>query len=142
MTSEYVPVKLRRRLLAESDGRCAYCRSSAIITGMPLEIEHIIPRAQGGKTTFGNLRLACHRCNEFKGDRTEASDPLTQEIVALFNPRAQLWHEHFAWSRDGLEIIGLTACGRATALTLRLNNEEILAARHIWVAVGLHPPDN
>lgn len=52
MSSDYIPTALRHRLRADSDGRCAYCRSSEIITGMPLEFEHIAPRAQGGKTTF------------------------------------------------------------------------------------------
>jgi hypothetical protein len=106
---------------------------------MPLEVEHIIPRARGGKTTLKNLCLACHRCNEYKGDRMEAPDPVTGEMVVLFNPRTQVWHEHFRWSRDGVEIIGLTATGRATVQTLHLNNEEIVAARCLWIAVGLHP---
>jgi hypothetical protein len=107
---------------------------------MPLEVEHIIPRARRGKTTFNNLCLACHRCNEYKSDRVEAKDPVTGEAVPLFNPRLQRWPEYFKWSRDGAEIVGTTPCGRATAEALRLNNEDIVAARHIWVLVGFHPP--
>jgi len=107
---------------------------------MPLEADHIIPRARGGKTTFKNLCLACSRCNEYKSDRAEAVDPATGEAAPLFNPRTQAWHEHFQWSRDGSEIAGLTLSGRATVEALRLNNEEIVAARLIWIAVGLHPP--
>lgn len=140
MTSGYIPVALRRQLRSEGDRRCAYCRSSETITGMPLEVEHILPRARGGRTTLKNLCLSCSRCNEYKGDRTEATDPATGEIVALFNPRTQTWHEHFGWSRSSVEIVGLTTCGRATIEALRLNNDEIVAARHVWVAVGLHPP--
>jgi hypothetical protein len=107
---------------------------------MPLEVEHITPRARGGKTSLKNLCLACHRCNEYKGDRIEAPDPMTGETVALFNPRSQVWYEHFRWNRNGTKIIGLTATGRATVGSLRLNNEEIVAARRLWVALGLHPP--
>jgi hypothetical protein len=107
---------------------------------MPLEVEHIIPRARHGKTTFNNLCLACHRCNEYKGDRVEALDSVTGETVPLFNPYLPRWHEHFKWSRNGVEIVGTTQCGRATVNALRLNNEDIVAARHIWVMVGFHPP--
>jgi 5-methylcytosine-specific restriction endonuclease McrA len=62
---------------------------------MPLDIEHIIPEAAGGPTVRANLWLACHRCNEFKGDRTHATDPVSGKSVRLFNPRTQKWHEHF-----------------------------------------------
>jgi hypothetical protein len=58
----------------------------------------------------------------------------------LFNPRRQLWREHFVWSGDGTQIIGLTACGRATVLALKMNNDDIVAARRLWVSVGWHPP--
>ena len=108
--------------------------------GMPLEVDHIIPHARGGKTTLSNLCLACRRCNEFKGNRTQASDPVSQKRFLLFNPNTQFWHEHFKWSHDGIRIIGMTPCGRATVKALQLNNEDILAARQLWTAVGLHPP--
>lgn len=109
---------------------------------MPLVVEHIIPRAHGGKTTFGNLCLSCHRCNQYKGDWIEARDHATGEITRLFHPRLQRWHEHFEWSRDGTKIIGKTVCGRATVEALRLNNEEIVASRDIWAILGFHPPIN
>ena len=140
MSSTYVSPALRQRLRSESGRRCAYCQSSEVLSGMPPEVEHIIPRAHRGKTSFNNLCLACHRCNEYKGDRVEAMDPVTGEAVPLFNPRLQRWSEHFKWSRDGAGIVGTTPCGRATAEALRLNNEDIVAARHIWVMVGFHPP--
>ncbi|MCP4680565.1 MAG: HNH endonuclease, partial [Deltaproteobacteria bacterium] len=69
--------------------------------------------ADGGPTTEENLWLACRRCNEFKGSRTRARDPQTGIMKTLFNPRKQIWSEHFVWSKDGGEIIGKTACGRA-----------------------------
>lgn len=107
---------------------------------MPLEIEHIIPQAAGGLTVRENLWLACHRCNEFKGDRTQAVDPLTGERVALFNPRTQRWREHFTWSPDGTLVVGLTPSGRATVVALQLNNLYVVEARRFWVEAGWHPP--
>jgi len=59
--------------------------------------------------------------------------------VSLFHPRQQHWHEHFAWSEDGTQIIGLTSCGRATIEALQLNHSLIVATRTIWVQTGYHP---
>lgn len=87
-----------------------------------------------------NLWFACHRCNEFKGNRTQARDPVTEELVQFFNPRTQHWFEHFTWSPDGTHIIGITACGRATVIGLQLNNTHIVAARRFWVQTGFFPP--
>ncbi|MBC8448448.1 MAG: HNH endonuclease [Chloroflexi bacterium] len=140
MTPAYIPVELRQQIRADAGRRCGYCRSPEVLTGMPLEIEHIIPEAAGGLTVRENLWLACHRCNEFKGDRTHAVDPFTGERVVLFNPRTQRWREHFAWSPDGTLIVGLTPCGRATVVALRLNNEYVVEARCFWVEAGWWPP--
>lgn len=140
MSSGYIPAALKRQLRVASDRRCSYCRSSELLTGIPLEIEHIIPRVRGGKTALSNLCLACHRCNEFKGDRIAAYDSVAAKIISIFNPQTQSWHEHFKWSPDGIEIIGITPCGRVTVTALQLNNEDVVAARHLWVAVGFHPP--
>ena len=62
------------------------------------------------------------------------------ENVALFNPRQQKWSQHFAWSEDGTKIIGLTACGRATVIALKLNNSLAVIVRRNWVKAGWHPP--
>ncbi len=140
MSPGYVSVELRRLVQTDAGKHCGYCRSSEVLTGMPLEIEHIIPEAAGGPTTRENLWLACHRCNEYKGHRTHAIDPQTQVRVALFNPRTQNWSEHFAWSLDGTNILGLTACGRATINILRLNNEYVVTARQFWFEAGWWPP--
>lgn len=107
---------------------------------MSLVFDHIIPEAAGGQTTRENLWLACERCNRHKADRTTAIDPDTGQAVPLFNPRAQAWRAHFAWSHDGTEIIGLTEVGRATVIALRLNHPLAVTARRYWVRAGWHPP--
>jgi hypothetical protein len=131
---------LRARVAATAGHCCGYCRTPQRIAGFRLNIEHIIPEARGGKTVEENLWLACHACNEFKGTRVQGRDPETGKRVRLWNPRRQAWHDHFAWSEDATEIIGLTPCGRATVVTLQLNREEIVAARALWVQVGWWPP--
>ena len=105
-----------------------------------MHVEHIIPLASGGSSDESNLCLSCAWCNSYKGSITHAMDPLTKEIVPLFNPRTQVWFEQFQWSDDGVEIVGLTPTGRATVIALRLNNEYIVPARKQWVIAGWHPP--
>lgn len=133
--------KIRARVADLAGHRCSYCQSPEIV-GIPMLIDHIVPLSEGGNSRIDNLCLACYRCNEFKGAKQAGNDPLTQTPVGLFRPRAQKWAEHFAWSRDGLRVIGLTACGRATVELLHLNDPRLMQARRIWMLVGLHPPLN
>ena len=103
-------------------------------------MEHILPRSLGGTDDRENLAASCYRCNEFKGVKTHAVDPETGQLVALFNPRTQIWTEHFTWVNGGTHIAGNTPIGRATVMALRLNNENVVEARAIWVEAGWHPP--
>lgn len=131
--------KIRRQMADLSRHRCSYCRSPEIV-GVPMVIDHIVPLSDGGNSDIENLCLSCYRCNEFKGAKQTSVDPLTQSPMTLFRPRAQRWAEHFVWSRDGLRVMGLTACGRVTVETLHLNDLRLIQARRIWMLVGLHPP--
>jgi hypothetical protein len=83
----------------------------------------------------------CELCNQYKWTQTEDLDPQSAEIVSLFNPRQQQWQEHFTWSPEGTEIIGLTACGRATVGALRFNNSLAVTMHKNWVKAGWHPPN-
>jgi hypothetical protein len=106
-----------------------------------LEIEHLIPRAQGGTDEEENLWLCCPLCNRHKGNLTIAPDPETGQAVPLFNPRHQNWFDHFRWTIDGLRIMGLTPSGRATVAALHLSNDpDALLVRSYWVQAGWHPP--
>ena len=107
---------------------------------MPLEVEHIIPEALGGDSTESNLWLACPSCNRHKAQRIHAIDPETGNDVPLFNPRRQLWHDHFSWQDNGLYIVGVTPIGRATVHVLHMNNSFVVRARRGWIIAGWHPP--
>jgi hypothetical protein len=61
--------------------------------------------------------------------------------VALFNPRTQVWSEHFCWSADGVYIHGITPTGRGTVVALQLNNELAVEVRRNWILAGWHPPE-
>jgi hypothetical protein len=105
-----------------------------------LEIEHLVPRAKGGSDEEDNPWLSCGLCNRYKGAQTSATDPLTGNVVRLFNSRHDKWLEHFRWSTDGVRIEGLTDVGRATVEALKLNNELAVEVRRNWVRAGWHPP--
>ena len=140
MSEEYIPKALRDRVSRQARYRCGYCLTLETIVGAPMEIDHIIPQALGGPTEEDNLWLACSLCNDHKGDRIAALDPVTGEITRLFDPRHQAWREHFAWTPEGDRIIGLTPIGRATVTALNLNRPSLVKARQAWVSVGWHPP--
>ncbi len=140
MSSAYVAKRLRARVAKQARYRCGYCLSAEAVTGLALDIEHLIPLALGGTTVEENLWLACSACNSFKGHRISARDPGGGELVRLFNPREQDWGEHFAWLDGGTRIAGQTSVGRATEKALRLNRSLLVKARRGWVDAGWHPP--
>lgn len=131
-----IPDRLRSEVVARAAGCCEYCL-------LPVEgqiawfpIDHITPRSRGGETASGNLALACPRCNAHKWAAVSAVDPETEQRAPLFDPRQQVWEEHFQWSGSA-EIEGRTPCGRATVARLKMNNPEIVAIRRVLIELGI-----
>ncbi len=135
-----LPANFRQWIFTRAEHRCEYCQTARRLIGMPLVIDHILPRTKGGTDEQDNLCAACYRCNEFKGDRTFGHDPIANELIQLYNPRTDKWHEHFRWENGGVYIVGQTSMGRATVLALRLNNEYVVESRALWSLQGWHPP--
>jgi|SRR5579859_970380 len=146
MAQPYIPLEVERRVRASAQNRCGYCLAPQALVMARLEIEHLIPRSHFAANdpdadAESNLWLACPICNGHKSDKIAALDPETQEIVSLFNPRVQIWSEHFQWSEDGIRVIGRTPVGRATVIALHLADDpEALRVRVNWVIAGWHPP--
>lgn len=136
----YLSEEIRQQVRQRAKNRCEYCLSLQDYIMGRLQIDHIYPLAKGGLDIEDNLCLACELCNSKKWTQTEQLDPKTKKIVPLYNPRKQNWNEHFSWSEEGTEIIGLTACGRATAIFLDLNDTLATTVRRNWVRAGWHPP--
>jgi 5-methylcytosine-specific restriction endonuclease McrA len=65
---ELAGYEVREYMLEKWGRKCAYCSR----TGLPLQIEHIIPKSRGGSDRISNLTLACEGCNQRKGTRTAA----------------------------------------------------------------------
>lgn len=54
---------VREYLLEKWGRRCSYCNAERV----PLQVEHIHPKALGGSNAVSNLALACEPCNKRKG---------------------------------------------------------------------------
>jgi hypothetical protein len=119
---------LREFVVLRADSRCEYCRAHQ--NSEPyyrFHLEHVIPKQHGGADDEGNLALACPYCNRRKGPNLAGLDPIDGELVRLFNPRMQVWSEHF--EVVGSTIIGQTDVGRTTVALLDMNNPVRVAQR-------------
>jgi 5-methylcytosine-specific restriction endonuclease McrA len=135
-----VSSKIQAKVRKDAKNRCGYCLLPQEILMGKLEIEHLLPIAKGGTDEEENLWLACRDCNSFKSSKVYVFDDETNRQVKLFNPRTQNWRKHFRFSENKITIIGKTACGRATIVALRMNNEQAVSARSRWVEAGWYPP--
>ena len=74
-------------LLEKFGRRCAYCDASEV----PLNIDHVHPKAKGGSNRVSNLTLACVPCNQKKGARDVneflAHDPKRLERILAQSKR-------------------------------------------------------
>jgi len=57
--------EVREYLLLKWNHRCAYCDASSV----PLELDHVHPRAKHGSNRVSNLVAACTPCNRRKGNQ-------------------------------------------------------------------------
>jgi HNH endonuclease len=140
MKSERVTARLRKIVSERAGECCEYCWSQSKYSTESFSVEHIRPRGLRGKSTPDNLALACQGCNSRKAMRTEGQDPLSGRIVPFYNPRQQVWSDHFEWGRDFSVIVGTTVVGRATVEGLQLNREGVVHLRRVLSSVGEHPP--
>jgi len=96
---ELAGYEVREYVLEKWGPACAYCHR----TGVPLELDHIVPRSRPGTShRVSNLAPACRPCNQEKGDRTaaefghpevqaKARQPL-QDVAAVNASRWALFH--------------------------------------------------
>jgi hypothetical protein len=131
---------MRALVRERAHGWCEYCHASEQWQYVEFTMEHIVPLAAGGETEPGNLALCCFSCNRRKWDRRAGIDPAIGREHPIFNPRTESWNDHFAWSRDGLVIVGQTATGRATVIALEMNRERVRQIRAADAALARHPP--
>jgi len=76
--------EIREYLLAKWNHACAYCG----VKDVPLNLDHIVPRARGGSNRVSNLACACIKCNEAKGARP-VEEFLAERTAVLARVKAQ-----------------------------------------------------
>lgn len=91
----------RRNLFARDENRCQYCGKRFATS--ELSLDHVVPRSQGGETSWENIVCACVECNVRKGGRTPnqarmhlikaPKRPKTSPLVSikLGNQKYQSW---------------------------------------------------
>ena len=134
-----IDARLRKEVESRAGALCEYCKSPAKFSTAGFSIDHILPRAAEGTDVFENLAYSCLGCNDYKHAATEATDPLTGDVVRLYNPRTDDWAAHFDCSIDLEIVIGLTPIGRATVERLRLNREGVVNLRRALRMADFHP---
>jgi hypothetical protein len=131
---------VRQEVILRAGNVCEYCHLPQSAYPVPFEIDHVIAKQHGGKTILSNLALACLHCNGHKGPNLSGIDWSTArgKLARLFNPRRHKWGHHFRY--DGPVLVGKTAIGRATILTLAMNDPVTVVLRQELIEQGVFPP--
>jgi 5-methylcytosine-specific restriction endonuclease McrA len=137
MTSNPISASLRQLVIERAKGRCEYCLIHQDVSIYSHEVDHIIALKHSGQTIAENLALSCLPCNRHKGSDFATIDPNTGEIVPLFNPRRQVWDEHFTLNNGRIE--GITLIGQATARLLMFNTPTRILERQLLIAQKRYP---
>lgn len=122
-----------------ADHRCEYCHAPELVFNFPFEVEHIIPLSRQGTDDEANLALACRCCNLRKGTRISAITLDSNTEVRFFHPRQDQWSEHFQVNTESGMVIGITSIGKVTEENLEMNSSFQVAARQLWIRLGLFP---
>lgn len=116
---------------------CEYCLVPRLAY-YRFHLDHVIAEQHGGQSDLENICLCRMDCNLKKGPNIASIDPVTGQLVRLFNPRQDIWREHF--ELKGAGIIGMTEIGRATVFLLDFNTDARLTLRRSLLLEGLLQP--
>lgn len=129
--------QLRTGVARRARHRCEYCLILEDDAGFQHEVDHILSRKHGGSSVSDNLAYACVICNRSKGSDVASINPYTGDAVRLFNPRRDVWADHFRF--EGPRIEAQTDIGVATIRVLQLDRLDRVAERRLLQAIGRYP---
>ena len=125
--------EVREYLLDQWGRACVYCGA----TGVPLQVEHIIPKSQGGSNRISNLTLACAPCNLTKGTQTAAEFGYPDVQVPAREPlkdaafmNATRWRLY-----EELQATGLPVEGGSGGRTKQQRTDHLLPKEHYYDAL-------
>ncbi len=134
--SRYISDNLRQLVSKRAEYRCEYCCLSEKRSFFTFHIDHIVSLKHGGKTLAKNLALACPICNINKGSDIATFLDNIREPIRFFNPRTDIWEDHFHADTSGL-LIAKTVIGEATNKIFDLNHPESIIERREMIRLGI-----
>ena len=129
-------------MIARADRLCEYCLLHEEDAYFGCEVDHIISEKHGGSTDAENLAYACMNCNRNKGsDVGSIVVPLESSVFSrFFNPRTDLWYEHFSIDTfSKVTIVPLSDIGAVTIRILKINSSESLLERQALQEIDRYP---
>jgi 5-methylcytosine-specific restriction endonuclease McrA len=84
----------KRNICIRDNYTCAYCG----IKDRKMTVDHVVPKAMGGKNSFENTVCACKQCNNKKGDKLPKecgmypSHKMVQPTISEF---MKIWYKQF-----------------------------------------------
>lgn len=140
MPRPYINSELRLLVANRADWLREYFYVAQVDRSSAYQIDHIISVKHGGATTADNLAYSCIFCNIQKGSDLGSINWRTGELVRFFNPRRDLWKEHFRLNE--VVIQPQTGIGEVTVRIFDFNNNERIIERQALMAVGRFPPSS
>lgn len=121
--NRYRHPEIKKALVSETHGKCAYCESKLLHTAYG-DIEHIIPKSKKNEVTFewDNLTLACDICNTNKSDKFETG-------TGFIDPYLKDPEDHFYFLGPVIYAKPGDSDARLTEEALKLNRIELIIKR-------------
>jgi len=66
----HIPLEVRKYVFERNNYQCQSCHKTDL-TAKALQVDHIIPLAQGGTNDFSNLQTLCAKCNRAKSSKID-----------------------------------------------------------------------
>ncbi|MBO0936895.1 HNH endonuclease [Fibrella sp. HMF5335] len=127
-SGDYISAAVSRQVGERASFRCGYCLIAERDMGFSAEIDHIIALKHRGSGEVSNLAFSCSICNGNKGSDI-ASFTRSNELSRFYNPRTDVWSEHFRL--DNFRIEPLTPIGEATEFIFRFNDDDRIEERFV-----------
>jgi HNH endonuclease len=128
--SRYISESIRFFVAKRAGYCCEYCKIEEDISLYSFQIDHIISLKHGGKTDTANLAYSCFLCNNSKGSDVGTVFPPEMNFSRLFNPRNDIWNEHFVY--EDCTFYAKTLIGEATIKVLKLNDIDRIIERSYY----------
>jgi hypothetical protein len=132
--ARWISAELRHTVADRAKQLCEYCLIAEADTFYGCEVDHIISLKHGGSSELDNLAYACAFCNRAKGSDI-GSISTDGEFTRFFNPRTDMWAEHFRL--EGAMIQSLTSIGEVTARILLFNDSARMHEREEMIRFGM-----